>query len=79
MAAPVAVGADGRPLVRIGNVFTSGTRAWLPVLELNGDKSGTWVLAVDRHMRALGQDVLPCFVVWRPAASDDVLQMENRS
>ena len=73
------VAADGRPFVRIGPVFNSGTRAWLPVLELNGDKTGQWVLAIDRHMRAIGQDVMPCFVVWRPTASDDPLQMENRS
>ena len=57
----------------------SATRAWLPVLELNSNSMGTWVLAIDRHMRAMGQDAIPCFVVWRPASSDDALQMENKS
>jgi len=70
--------ADGRPNVRNGPVFMSGTRAWLPVMDISKNALGTWVLAIDRHMRAHGQDVIPCYVVWRPNAADDALQEEHR-
>ena len=76
MAAKVA--DDGRPLVRIGPVFYSASRAWLPILELAKGDTGDWVLAIDRHMRAIGQDVIPCSVVWRPHGADAMLQMENK-